>query len=136
MKQILVAITVLLSTSLQAKVVQIASEADYRKHYSGKKPVVTMYTADYCGPCRQTKPHFTRAAQTFGDVTFCMVDIGNKALKGITKGIRSIPTMVFSRNGKTIMRESGGLSSRQLNNSIQKFRRRLRPKRVTKIIKK
>lgn len=113
---------------LSARVVKISSAEEYHRHHKSNKPMVTMYSADWCGPCKSTKPHFHGAAQATSDMTFAIVDTGIKGLKGIAKGIRSLPTMIFSHKGRTVKREIGSRSRTQINRHVNEFRNQIRSK--------
>ncbi len=117
----------LLSGNLGARMVTVSSTEDYNKHYQSETPMVTMYSAEWCGPCKQMKPHYYSAAEATSDVTFCVVDTGAKAFEGIASGIMSIPTVIFRHKGKPVRRENGGMSRKQLDSHISEFRKTVQP---------
>ena len=119
-------INLLSSTMLMAKVIHITSVDEYQRHFSHERPLVTMYTASWCGPCKQMKPHFIEAAETMPEMTFCIVDMGNTALKGIFTGILSIPTFIFSHKGTAVHREQGSSSRRELTSSLKHFHSKIK----------
>ncbi len=106
-----------------ARMVTVTSVEEYNKYYQSETPMVTMYSAEWCGPCKQMKPHYYSVAEQTSDVTFCVVDTGAKALEGITTGIMSIPTLIFSHKGKPVRRENGSMTRKQLDSHIHEFRR-------------
>ena len=53
----------LFSGSMCARLVTVSSVEDYNKHYESDTPMVTMYSAEWCGPCKQMKPHYYSAAE-------------------------------------------------------------------------
>jgi len=108
----------LVVSALNAQVVTIGSVAEHSNYYNGDKPMVTMYTATWCGPCKATKPHFRALARENADVVFCLVDIDNTKTKPLTKGIRGVPTFIVSHKGKNIARQSSGMSKTELRNFI------------------
>ena len=108
----------LVVSALNAQVVTIGSLAEYNKHYNSDKPMVTMYTATWCGPCKSTKPHFKALSKEYTNVTFCMVDT-DKFSGTLAKGIKSIPTFVFSNNGNTIKKVTGGKSRQELETYLK-----------------
>ena len=100
-------------------VININSVAEHKKCISGKKPVITMYTATWCGPCKTTKPHFATLADKYKNVTFCMVDIDKfSATLSADMKIRGIPTFIVSFEGKAIKRETGGKNLKELEKLI------------------
>jgi len=111
------------SVVLQATVISLKTLDDYTKLYMSSKPMVTLYSAEWCGPCRQTKPHFYAVAEVNPDITFCIVDTGIAALGDILTDLRSIPTIIYSHNGKKVKQESGGQTRHQLEHSLKRFRK-------------
>ncbi len=107
---------------LQANAIIIASVDEYTKHVQGPKPVLAMFTASWCGPCKQTKPYFLELAQAYPDITFCVVDIDNKGLSSITKGIKGVPTFIANHKGQEVIHKAGGMTRTQLQDMIETFK--------------
>ena len=110
----------------------ISSSEQYNSYFSSSKPMITMYTSPSCGPCRQMKPSFYKAAQAHPDLSFYLVDIDKPHMKDILQKlqIQSIPTVIFSCNGKVIRRTRGCLSKNELEQEIAQFKNSL-PKSTT-----
>jgi len=123
---------ILSGSALLGKVIKISSTEQYNRHYTSDKPMVTMYSADGCGPCKMMKPLFHGAAEATSDITFALVDTGVKGLSGIAKGIKSLPTMIFSHKGTPVKREIGSRSRTQLNRHITEFRTQITSKKAPK----
>ncbi len=125
------ALSVLLcAPGLQAatKAIEITSVDQFNKLYNSDKPMITMYSATWCGPCKATKPHFKKLAEQRPDVTFAIVDTDK--LASLAKGIRGIPTFKFSKlgkpasfssNGKTISAFAGGRKFSELEKLVNDF---------------
>jgi thioredoxin 1 len=108
------------TTPLFANTVTIASVKQYKKLYSSKKPLITFYSASWCTPCKNMKPHFIKAAQKFPDMTFCLIDIDKRSLKELCTTIKSIPTLTFSYNG-AVIEQTGSLSRFDLDDKCVKL---------------
>lgn len=68
---------------------------------------VKRFSASWCGPCRQLAPIMESVSQKMPDVNFVTIDVDEQKLQAQTYGIRSVPTVVFERNGSEISRFSG-----------------------------
>lgn len=121
---------------LASNIVSIKSADHFKKLYNGKKPMVAMYTASWCGPCQNMKPHFIKSAQKFPQITFCLVDTENSSLKGLCSTIKGLPTTIFSYNGINIMQQQGGLTRVQLNESLERFQSMIKASLTSKSTKK
>ena len=67
------------------------------------KVEVLKFSATWCGPCRVL-------AQTLKDVDgITNIDIEKDQETAIKYGIRSVPTMVFLKDGKEVHRQSGNM---------------------------
>lgn len=84
---------------LSAEAIIITSVDSYTQLIKGQKPVLAMFTAAWCGPCKSTKPHFNELAKMRQDVAFCLIDIDNKDLSLLTADIKGVPTFVGSYQG-------------------------------------
>lgn len=87
------------------------------------KPVVVMFSAPWCGPCRGMEPHFNSVAQENPNINFYKVDTSKPGLDRIADqyGIRGLPTTCFIYNKEELNRVSGGLSKRDLVNELNNF---------------
>ena len=68
---------------------------------------VKRFSASWCGPCRQLAPIMESVSKEFPDVTFQTIDVDENKMTAQTYGIRSVPTVVFERNGVEVSRFSG-----------------------------
>lgn len=66
-------------------------------------PVLVDFWATWCGPCRMVSPIVDQIAEeTAGSAKVCKVDVDNDANQELVSrfNIRSIPTLLFFKNGK------------------------------------
>ncbi len=122
-KTIVLSLVVGSSTLLLCNPTYLNSPEKYESHFSSHKPMITMYTSPSCGPCRQMKPDFYAASNTYSEITFCIVDINKPGMNDIARRlqIQSIPTLIFSCDGRIISRTRGQLSKRELDKEIAQF---------------
>jgi thiol-disulfide isomerase/thioredoxin len=103
--------------------VTVTTIEEYNKYYTSETPLVAMYSAAWCGPCKQMKPHFYAAAEAINNINFCVIDMDIKCLAEITSNIRSIPTTIFSFKGKSVKRMTSSMTRRELDSSIEDFKK-------------
>lgn len=58
-------------------------------------PAIVQFTATWCAPCKQAKPHLEEAARS-AEVTYAQVDVETYPDVGQLYGIRSVPTIVVT----------------------------------------
>lgn len=81
--------------------------------------VVVDFYADWCGPCKVLANTINQIAAQYSNVTFLKVN--TDMYPELAGSIRSIPTVVFYKNGKQVHRQTGALNRQQMTSLIQKF---------------
>lgn len=77
---------------------------------SDKLSVVDFW-AEWCGPCRMVGPIIEELATEYnGQVNVGKVDVDNNRQVSLNYGIRSIPTVLFIKNGQVIDKIVGAAS--------------------------
>ncbi|MCY1307865.1 Thioredoxin [compost metagenome] len=72
----------------------------------GEEPLVVMFTASWCGPCKQMKPMVERLAGTAG-LQVVRVDAGADQDVQTAHQIRGVPTIAVFRDGSEVARVVG-----------------------------
>ena len=85
------------------------------------------FTAKWCGPCRQMEPVLASLAKEYaGQVELTAVDVDDEPLEAQRFDVRSMPTLVFVRDGREVGRVVGarprafvaGVLDRVLNGEV------------------
>lgn len=83
--------------------------------------IVDCY-ADWCAPCRQLKPVLEHAMEKYGDIEVVCLNIDDEAEFAAANGVRSIPTLLWYRNGQLIHRSVGMMKPSTLNEKIEELK--------------
>lgn len=81
-------------------------DQDFEEKLGNNSFVIDFY-ADWCAPCQAVKPMFEKASQEFGNVNFFKVNVDKNQRIVSEFGVRSLPTIVFVRNGEEVERITG-----------------------------
>lgn len=98
---------------------------DYTKskewQYTGDRPAIIDFYADWCGPCKAVAPVLEELSNEYnGKVDIYKVDTeGERELSSVF-GIRSIPSILFVPKTGQPMMQAGALPKSALEDVIQK----------------
>lgn len=78
------------------------------------------FWAVWCGPCRMIAPIMEELSDEYdGKVTVGKVDVDNNRQVSMKYGIRSIPTILFIKNGEVVDKQVGVTSKAHLVQKIE-----------------
>lgn len=101
--------TLVISATMQAKIVHITNEDQYNEALKSNKQLIVEFSADWCSVCNNVRAPYEQIAneKEFSQVAFCQVDVDK--LDGVSKqnGIVGVPTFVYVENGAKKVEEIG-----------------------------
>jgi thioredoxin len=83
---------------------------------------VMDFYADWCISCKAFDPIFESVYNQTKEVIFEKINIDNESDIAYTYKIRSIPTVIFEKDGKVVFRNSGSLTEIEFKKLIETHR--------------
>jgi len=86
------------------------------------KPVLIDFWAPWCGPCRAISPIVEQLAGEFGEkIKFVKCNVDDNPISPGKYGIRSIPTLMFFKDGNVVNQVIGIVAKSKLEKVINKI---------------
>jgi thioredoxin 1 len=83
------------------------------------EPVVVDFWAEWCGPCRRIAPALEELAFDLqGKVKFVALNVDENPRATSQYGVRSIPTLIIFKGGKSVGTKVGGAPKSELSRWI------------------
>lgn len=82
-------------------------------------PVIVDFWAEWCAPCRVIGPMVDELAQQYsGKIKVGKIDVDQNPQSSMNYGIRSIPTLLFFKDGKPVDQILGAVPKNQIEDKI------------------
>ena len=81
--------------------------------------MILYFTADWCGPCKQTRPIVEELNRDQIMAKFFIIDVDLEIEMAKDFEIKSVPTFVVMKDNKEIHRETGAKTRQQLEELIR-----------------
>ena len=98
------------------------TDGDFQNEVLDHKGLAVVdFWATWCGPCRMVAPILDQLASEYaGKVKITKVDVDANQKTAATFSVRSIPTLLFIKDGKVVDQVVGALPKAQLQTYIDK----------------
>jgi len=107
------------NTVMAKGIIEIGDSSFDSEVLQAEKPVLVDFWAPWCGPCRAIAPIVEELAETFGDtVKFTKCNVDENPVTPTKYGIKSIPTLIFFKDGKVMDKIVGILAKSRLEEMI------------------
>ena len=102
-----------------SKTIEI-TDANFEDILATDKPVLVDFWAEWCGPCKMIGPVVEELASDYdGKAVIGKVDVDNNPNVSAKFGIRSIPTLLFFKNGEIVDKQIGAVPKSILANKLE-----------------
>jgi thioredoxin 1 len=76
---------------------------------------ILKMSAEWCGPCRATKPVFESFSESNTNYICTEVDVDKDGDTAQKYQVKNIPTLIFLKNGEVVKRHVGAFTGSQLD---------------------
>jgi thioredoxin 1 len=105
-----------------SKPFEVTDDTFEQEVLNSKVPTVVDFWAVWCGPCKAIAPYMEEFASEYdGRVRVAKVNVDNSPNVAAKYGVRSIPTVVFFKDGRMVDQVIGNHPKSQFQEKINKL---------------
>lgn len=94
-------------------------DSNFEEVISSSRVVLVDFWAPWCGPCRALAPTVEAIAREYdGRVTVAKCNVDDCEEVAADAGIRSIPTLIYFKDGKEVARTMGAVPSSDIHEKL------------------
>ncbi|HET9885883.1 MAG TPA: thioredoxin [bacterium] len=98
------------------------NDANFDSEVLAGSPVVVDFWAEWCGPCRMIAPVLEELAEEFGGkVKVRKLNVDDNPSTSAKFGIRSIPTLLFFKDGRVVDQIVGAAGKSELKKKFERL---------------
>ncbi|MBD8487927.1 thioredoxin [Echinicola sp. CAU 1574] len=102
-----------------AKAIEI-TDANFEEIIKSDQPILVDFWAEWCGPCKMIGPVVEEIAGEYdGKAVVGKVDVDSNPAVASKFGIRSIPTLLFFKNGEVVDKQVGAVPKAVLSQKLE-----------------
>ncbi len=103
-----------------AKYVEVTDDTFESEVLQSDQPVLVDFWADWCGPCRIIAPIIEELAEDFeGRAKLAKLDVDFNPKVAMNFGVRSIPTLLFFKDGMVVDQLIGAAPKKTLSDKLE-----------------
>jgi thioredoxin 1 len=102
-----------------AKYVTVTDDTFEKEVLNSDQPVLVDFWAAWCGPCRIIAPVIEQLAEQFdGRAKLAKLDVDMNPRVAMNFGVRSIPTLLFFKDGRVVDQLIGAAPKKALEDKL------------------
>ena len=96
------------------------TDANFEEVIASDQPVLIDFWAEWCGPCKMIGPVVEEIAGEYdGKATIGKVNVDDNPQVSAKFGIRSIPTLLYFKNGEIVDKQVGAVPKKVLADKLE-----------------
>ena len=101
------------------KIIELTDENFEQSVLKSKVPLLVDFWAEWCTPCRMVAPMLENLSSQYGDkLAFGKLNVDSGRKTASQFGIRSIPTLLFFKEGKPMRQFVGFMPEKELKRNL------------------